>query len=237
MAEEQEILSSVYIDPTEKENLSAFSVVNRYVQIDAGLKQTGSFVRSFVCCFFLGLLFAYIAKRMQLEREVFYVIFAVVVAIVYGMEYWIYQRRFVSRIAAAAASSCQILLMETGIDIAAGKEQGFIPWESIRAMENRQDALVLVLRSYSVLTLPHRCFADQAQIDYFFDTIQSAAGIIPEQQRLPVGEIVTDYSFSVTLRSLLSNLWAGLLLALFLRKGAAFLRASVPQFILLLFAG
>ena len=235
MTREPGIEQSVLIDPTQAESASSLQTGAQYAQLDAGVIWFGRRWLNTLCQFALfgtlGFLAFYLPARLRWESSVGS--FVALVVIFWGFAYYA-QRRLLARIALAAAVPCRVVLTETGIGFLGESGGSFIQWKAIRAVESRHDAIVLVLRNYSVMHLPHRCFTQREEIDRFLNMVTRATGLTAETQKMPqTVACADDSSVMASLRALLSNIWAGILLALFMRRGGVFLRASVPQYIFL----
>ncbi len=239
MNREPGIEQSVLIDPTQAEYLSSQQAGALYAQLDGGVIWFGKRRLHNLCQIALfgalGFLVFYLPTRFNQKASVESV--AMLIFVCWGFAYYA-RRRVLARYAQAAALPCRVALTETGIGFLEENCGSFVNWKAIRAVENRHDAIVLVLRNYSVMHLPHRCFTQREEIERFLEAVTQATGLTAATQKMPLTfSFADDSNIMGSLRALLRNIWAGVLLTLFMRRGGESLRASVPQYVLLMAVG
>lgn len=128
-------------------------------------------------------------------------------------------------------SAYGISMDDEGIHLALEAERSSFPWRALRALEQRNDGLLILLQDLRALFLPVRCFASRDEADAWRERIEQASGLRPGQV-VPAPSSAAEAGLGQALGDLGSNLRAGCLFALFRASAVSLLRVSVGQIML-----
>jgi hypothetical protein len=146
-----------------------------------------------------------------------------------GLILWVQRRRY-QAIARSAAAHYTVTANAEGLRIASPNGEARVLWAGVESIESRGDALMLFLRNYQSVMIPHRSFASDDDRHAFVTLVESASAHTVRDTVVDT-EISPTTSFS---HALFSNLQAGLLLLGLRSKATQYVQGSVPQLIALL---
>jgi peptidase C13-like protein len=224
---------AIEVNTTEVERITAIGAAGRRLTAEA--RRRGSLPRALLLWAAIGFVLAYL---FEVEEASFIASGPVLPGIgatlvILGLFLaWSERRRLTRRVAQAQADAYRLSLDAEGLRLDGESRGTHLQWRDLEAVERLPDSLILHLKGYTSLLIPHRCLPEGMTPEALIATLQAATGRpLPHSTRAfaePGG------AGAGLLGDLGRNLLAGTLFLLLRPSAVTKLAVSVPQLIVLL---